>query len=243
MSPIHLVWTAAVHTLTFHHSAKLACRKKAEHYMQQRSRMLCCPWHDTPTRTGPSGEGGHRPKCTPQGTTALSSAPCLHQKWGCAMSHPTKAMCQKNKRFFPWTLLQGSRGQRYSPAQRDISNFCSQTCADQLHVVTQIQSLQRELVAAAKTAAGHPPLEALPARALIQCLSWGFGIWWSPPDKRQPGPFQVSPHFPWGPAISSQFEVLLNSSSGSPAANWLMLGCTELTPPTKSSLGENYPAR
>lgn len=141
---------------------------------------------------------------------------------------------RKIKVFFPWTSLRGSRGQRYPPAQRGISNSCSQTRADQLHVVTQIRSLQRELAAAAKTAAGHPPLEALPARALTQCLSWGFGIRWSPPDEWQPGPCQVSPRFSWGPAISSQFKVLLSSSSGSPAANWLVLGCTELTPTTKS---------
>lgn len=81
---------------------------------------------------------------------------------------------RKIKGFFLWTSLRGSRGQRYPPAQRDISNSCSQTRADQLHVVTQIRSLQRELVAAAKTAAGHPPLEALPAWPLTQCLSWGF---------------------------------------------------------------------
>lgn len=106
MNPIHQVWTAAVQTAAFNHSANLACLQKSKVLCAATEQLPCCCQSIQPQSWGAPGEGGQRlnhifaAQQPPIPNTTL-----MPQKQGCGMSCPTKASKQENKRVFPASIL------------------------------------------------------------------------------------------------------------------------------------------
>lgn len=70
MNPIYQVWTAAVQTAAFNHSANLACLQKSKVLRAATEQLPSCSQSVLPQSWGAPGEGGQRPNPISAGATA-----------------------------------------------------------------------------------------------------------------------------------------------------------------------------
>lgn len=129
MNPIHLVWTAAVQTPVFNHSANLACLQK--------SKVLCAAPEQAafllPEHCSPKQGRLQVHEAKDQTTPLQARQPCTPER---TPSAPEMGPCHVTRKINVFSHLAWLWEAGKVSVQGDTSSSCSQAHADQLCTVT-----------------------------------------------------------------------------------------------------------